>query len=61
MPVMQELERAPITKPSHPAAYPLSWWESILVTSKRQAKLVLRDRVLLRGRVMQVRLETPAC
>lgn len=35
-------------------SYPLSPWEAIRVATQRQATLVLRDRVLLKGRVMQV-------
>lgn len=45
---------------SHPAAletcrYALSPLQAIAVTTKRQMKLVLRDKVLLKGRMMQVR------
>eukprot|EP00878_Enallax_costatus_P035871 GHUV01040113.1.p1 GENE.GHUV01040113.1~~GHUV01040113.1.p1 ORF type:complete len:214 (+),score=71.06 GHUV01040113.1:149-790(+) len=44
---------------SHPAAlekrrYALSPLQAIAVTTKRQMKLVLRDKVLLKGRMMQI-------
>ena len=44
---------------SHPAAlekrrYALSPVQAIAVTTRRQMKLVLRDKVLLKGRMMQV-------
>jgi hypothetical protein len=45
---------------SHPAAlekrrYALSPLQAIAVCTRRQAKLVLRDKVLLKGRLLQVR------
>ena len=46
---------------SHPAAlekrrYALSPLQAIAVCTRRQAKLVLRDKVLLKGRMLQVRV-----
>jgi hypothetical protein len=45
---------------SHPAAlekrrYALSPMQAIAVCTRRQVKLVLRDKVLLKGRMLQVR------
>lgn len=56
----KELVKAPVLKPSHPAAlvkssgYPMGVMGSIAMAVKRQITLMMRDKVLLKGRVMQV-------
>lgn len=51
---------------SHPAALPklpyaLSWWEAVRVLTLRQWKLTVRDRALVRGRLIQVSAAQPCC
>eukprot|EP00877_Chromochloris_zofingiensis_P010755 jgi/Chrzof1/5933/Cz16g21030.t1 len=55
----EELEHPFDRNKSHPAAleherYALTPWQAISAVTRRQAALVMRDKVLLKGRIMQV-------
>ena len=50
---------------SHPAALPklpfaLTWWEAVWVLTQRQWKLTVRDASLVRGRIIQVSVQSPS-
>lgn len=62
----EELAKGPFPKErSHPAALPkepyaLSWSEATRYVTRRQLKLVSRDKIVLRGRMMQVGVQEKA-